>query len=612
MPHAYEEQYVQLILHQLLPPSDIPIDEHAKIHYVIPSEESARPGHFDIENTPYLKGIFDALHFNSKYKEVVFMKSTQVAGTMVGLCFLLWIAETGQEAPVLIVLPTERLAERFVKSKFRPMIENCKSLKEKISQLPNSESTLNFMRLPNGSVGFGNSNAANTLRSNSARVLYMDEVSDFPSDNGQGDPVELARARTTTFERNKKIFLVSTPNIEETCRITAAYKDTNQCKYFVPCPHCNHYQTIEWQNIKFKNTKHDGLQDIHLRCTDCGEKIYEEAKRWMLKRGEWRATAEHRDKEKIGFHINALYSLIGDTWESIIKEFLTVKDDPFMLHGWRNNKLGLPFKGSIEISKKQLNKRVEDYRIFPRLPKGVDLITCGVDFNEHHTNIEYVGWGRNYQSWGLDYIVIDKHISDPTLWIELNELISRRFIHYKGKEITVGCSVLDSNYSSDTVLNFVRKFHGDGRNIVAAKGRQGIGDPIISTKPSITEKKKVPFYSLSFNTSNETLFAWLNVKNKEDAGYCRFPKSYTTLKTEYKEEPVDFFGELTAVSMPTSGKNAGKWQKDQSKRQEANDCRRYAIAALYHLTHLGFDLSSHCDFFQKFDLDEVNEEIRKI
>ena len=601
MVQPFEENYVKLILSQLLPPSDMSIDDHAKEYYLIPSGNSAMPGYFDIDNTPYLKAVMDAVHFSSDYKEVVLMKSAQIGGTSVTLCFLLWMMETGQESPTLVVLPTERVADRFVKSKFRPMVENCISLQGKMSQIKNRENTLNLVSTPCGSVCFANSHAPNSMRMDSCRVVIYDEVSDYPADNGQGDPVEIARARTTTFERNKKLFLVSTPNIEETCRITAAYNDTDQRKFFVPCPHCGEYQTIEWKNIKFKD-----LDDVHLKCQHCDKKIYEEAKRWMLRRGEWRPTAEHKDKTKIGFHINALYSLIGDSWESIAREFLASKDDANKLQVWRNNKLGLPFKGSIEISRKQLYKRVEKYEISPRLPKGVDLVTCGVDFNEHFTNLEFVGWGRDYQSWGLEYLKLEKHISDPTLWMDVNELLSRTFTHYKGRKIKVACSVLDSGYAADTVWNFVSKFQGDGRNIIAIKGVEGVGERIISTKPSLSKKNNVPFYRLSSHTSNETLFSWLNVKNSELAGYCRFPKSY--LKTDY-------FEELTAMSKLKVGKGrnpVGRWVQDMSKRCEANDCRRMAIAGLYHLTHLGFDLASHCEFFKGFDFEAVNEQIQNL
>ena len=601
-PLKYDSEIVRTFFEQLKPPSDIPIYEHAAQHFLLPQESSAIPGYFNVDKTPYLKEIMECLHFNSGVQEVVFQKSAQIGGTSVTLAMLLWMMESGQSAPCLVVFPTEKTSQRFVKTKFRPALHNCRSLQNKLQNMNRNRDTLGLFDVPSGPLSFGNAHAPNTLRMDSCRVVICDEVSDFLATD-QGCPIEIAKGRMTTYSERKKLYLVSTPNVEESCRITAAYKDSDQRKYFVPCPHCKYKQVLKFEQLKWKS----GFEDIHYECESCKKKIYEQMKPWMLENGEWSATAEDRFHGlKAGFQINGLYSPLELSWRSIIQQFIAAKDDQHLLQVWKNNIMGEPFKSSIEISKKQLNKRVEDYKIYPRLPRGVDLVTCGADFNEHHTNLEFVGWGRNFQSWGLDYVVIEKHISDPTLWIELNDLLSRRFMHYKGKEITVAASALDSGYAADTVWNFVSKFQGDGRNIIAIRGTEGIGQRIISTKASRSEKSKFPFYQVSRHTSNETLFAWLNVRNKEDAGYCRFSKSY--LKT-------NFFDELTAVSKTkvAKGRNpVGRWVKDPSKRQEGNDVRRYAIAALYHLTHLGFDLSSHCDFFQKFDLDQVNEEIRKL
>ena len=126
---------------------------------------------------------------------------------------------------------------------------------------------------------------------------------------------------------------------------------------------------------------------------------------------------------------------------------------------------------------------------------------------------------------------------------------------------------------------------GSGRNIIGGKGVSGVGKPIISTQPSTSKNKiKIPLYFVSNHTSNETLFSWLNVKYKNDAGRCFFPKNYA--KTEY-------FSELTAMRKVTEARKGnmfGKWVQDPNKRCEANDCRRYSMAALYHLIHLGVDL----------------------
>jgi hypothetical protein len=47
---------------------------------------------------------------------------------------------------------------------------------------------------------------------------------------------------------------------------------------------------------------------------------------------------------------------------------------------------------------------------------------------------------------------------------------------------------------------------------------------------------------------------------------------------------------MRKVTETRKGKLYGRWVQDPNKRCEANDCRRYALGALYHLVHLGLDL----------------------
>jgi phage terminase large subunit GpA-like protein len=64
----------------------------------------------------------------------------------------------------------------------------------------------------------------------------LDEIDSYPDDVEQeGDPVELAEARTRTYAR-RKIFKNSTPTMEGRSRVANEYAQTDQRKYFVPCP----------------------------------------------------------------------------------------------------------------------------------------------------------------------------------------------------------------------------------------------------------------------------------------------------------------------------------------------------------------------------------------
>ena len=61
------------------------------------------------------------------------------------------------------------------------------------------------------------------------KYLFIDEEDGMPLDlNGEGSPVDLAKARTRTFGNRKKIFRISTPVYEDTSTINQAYEASSK------------------------------------------------------------------------------------------------------------------------------------------------------------------------------------------------------------------------------------------------------------------------------------------------------------------------------------------------------------------------------------------------
>jgi phage terminase large subunit GpA-like protein len=77
-------------------------------------------------------------------------------------------------------------------------------------------------------------------------VLLCDEVDRYPHSAGtEGDPLSLATRRTSTFW-NRKIGIVSTPTVKGFSRIEAAFLETDQRHFNVPCAACGALQVLRW------------------------------------------------------------------------------------------------------------------------------------------------------------------------------------------------------------------------------------------------------------------------------------------------------------------------------------------------------------------------------
>src|SRR3546814_20092319 len=95
-------------------------------------------------------------------------------------------------------------------------------------------------------------NSAVGLRSMPVRYLFLDEVDGYPLDvEGEGDAISLAEARTRTFAR-RKILIVSTPTIAGASAVEREFESSDQRRYFVPCPHCDHRQWLRFEQLRWE------------------------------------------------------------------------------------------------------------------------------------------------------------------------------------------------------------------------------------------------------------------------------------------------------------------------------------------------------------------------
>lgn len=229
------------------------------------------------------------------------------------------------------------------------------------------------------------SNSPSSLASRPVRIVLCDEVDRYPLSAGaEGDPVNLAKKRATTFW-NRKIVLTSTPTIKDLSRIEQAYLQSDQRRYYVPCKHCGQYQTLKWGQIKWSA---DSLETTYYQCEVNNCLLYDTDKQQMLQQGQWQA--EGVAGNVAGFHLSELYSP-WVSWSKIVTEFLKAKLMPETLKTWVNTTLGETWEeGGETIDETNLLARKENWG--NKVPDGVVLITAGVDVQNDRLEMEIVGW----------------------------------------------------------------------------------------------------------------------------------------------------------------------------------------------------------------------------
>lgn len=573
------------------PDSYMSVSEWADAYRMLSSKSASEPGRWRTARTPYLKEIMDCLSPKSPIQKVVFMKGAQIGGTECGNNWIGYIIHKAP-GPIMAVSPTVDMAKRNSRQRIDPLIEECTALKSVVSspKARDKGNTILSKDFQGGVLVMTGANSAVGLRSMPARYLFMDEIDGYPPDiDGEGDPILLAERRTATFSKRKKIFLVSTPTIKGLSNIEREFGMTDQRYYVVPCPYCHKFQRLVWDNIRSTDT------GVMYECEHCHALIAEHYKSQMLEKGFWQPM-EKSDGITAGFHLSSLYSPVGWlSWKECVDIYEKAKKNQTLMQGFQNTILGETYEAESDAPEWQrLYEKRETYPI-GTIPMGGLFLTAGVDIQKDRIECEIVAWGRNKQSWSVEYFVLDGDTAKPEVWKQLENVLNRDYQHKSGITLPIRVMCIDSGYATQDVYSFVKDYSqavwgGSGarasqpRTVVAIKGQSRDTAMILSTSKADTKKKGLKVWNVSGPVIKTELYRWLRMQRTgEDAsqfGRCHFP--------QYAEE---YFKQLTSerqVIKISNGYPKSVWEKDPLRRNEALDCRVYARAgaAIYGLDRM--------------------------
>jgi phage terminase large subunit GpA-like protein len=588
MPSEYEERIqdqnlakcVYALFKGTLREKPLTVSEWSDKHRRLSSVSSAEPGPWRTSRTPYLREIMDCLSSNSSVQEVVVQKGSQLGFSEMGMN---WVGYSIDHtpAPTLIVQPTDVMAKRFSRQRIDHMIKDSERIRDKVSVKKSRDSSNSaFLKeFDGGILIISGANSASSLASMPIKNLMLDEVDRYPIDvDGEGDPVEIAEARTQTFGIKKKIYKCSTPTTENRSRIASSYEESDQRKYFVPCPHCNHFQTIEWKQIRWKKRN---PSTAHMVCSECKEKIEERFKTQMLASGQWRSTKECENPNVRGYFLSSLYSPLGwKSWEGCVRQFLKATKNDLKMMVFQNTTLGIPYKTKGDVPEwRSLYDRREHYR-FNQIPKGGLFVTAGVDVQKDRFEVEITAWGRDKQSWSIDYRVIPADTSNIESYQLIRDLCAEQFkVEGTKLQLPIRGIGVDSGFNTQTVYTACRKIP----KVYILKGRDSVqsivGFPSYVDVTTSGKKytKGARLFPVGVSVAKEEFYGWLKLNpptNKEE----KFPKCYCHFP-QYDEE---YFKMLTAEQLVAHRVRGGylkyQWEKTRD-RNEALDARIYSRAA---------------------------------
>jgi phage terminase large subunit GpA-like protein len=583
------------------PPPEF-ISEYIHHRRILPPG-SPMPGPIDVYYTPYFVEPMNNMGPYSGVDITTVMKGVQIGATANCAENPIAYYMDANPAEILYCSATDQLLEKWTK-RLEPLIDSCGYRHKIAAQVENTKSRKTGDKMfskeyPGGSLSMTSLQSPAGLRSESKRILIIDEIDGAPAKltTGEGSAVSVLYGRAAAYGSRGKVMEFSTPATIENSVINKRYQNGDQRKFFVPCPHCGSSQVLEFKRLRPEYIG-DMLDFVWYECEHCSQRILNHHKTEMLIKGEWRPTAKAKKKNHRSYHISTLYSPVGMmSWTAVYQKYLEALDDPDQLPSFTNLYLGLPFEE--KGTRPDINKVISLRGNYPEgnVPHGVVYLTMAADVQRGavkyqkmspeelgeeiarmdskgrnlwkqklpRIELEVYGVGRAYRSWSVDYQVFYGHTTQGPyegafealyLWAEKNGLSYSRS---DGKTFAPQIVLIDASdgETQNSVFEFCERFGPNTYPCVNYDWLKKKKDPGVDEESQrnfdryrLAKKGRggPEYVQISTNYYKKTLYSRLKIQRnpefeQQPPAFCEFPRD----RADY------YFAMLTGEEMRPNG-----------------------------------------------------------
>jgi phage terminase large subunit GpA-like protein len=561
------------------------MSQWAEKYRVLSPEATANHGPWLNTMVPYLPEIMDAVSDRTT-QEIVVVSPSQAAKTELILNAIGYFIHQ-EPSPMLCVQPTVETAESFSKDRVAPMIRDCGALNALVAPARSRESnnTILSKSYAAGQLDMTGANAPSGLAMRPKRVILLDERDRHPRSAGtEGDVKAIARARTRSFQRRRKIVEVSSPTSAEESLIWPSYLEGTQEVYEVPCPDCGHWQTLHFDRLKWQIDAAGKVDPVSVayECAACEYRMPAREKGALLRAGRWTSTADARVPHKRSFHIHGLVAAFA-LWEEVAQEFVTAngQKDPAMraemLRAFFNTTLGELYRDqTAETVKSTVLARAKRYDsaddlapITWHVPRDAAILTAGVDLQHDRGEIVVRAWGVGETSWLVERAILRGDTSQPEWWARLEDFrTTRRWTHERGALMAIRSLTIDAGDGTHSKAVYTYCASRLAFHVYAIKGSSNPTAPMVPSKP--TKVKPGRLYILGVHAIMDRLYRRLGM-DEVGPGYLHL--------NQHADD--DYVTQLLSMRRRIDEKTRKrKWEATPGVRNEVADCETYAYAAL--------------------------------
>tara|TARA_R110000824_G_scaffold180061_1_gene360440 strand:+ start:533 stop:2389 length:1857 start_codon:yes stop_codon:yes gene_type:complete len=349
------------------------VSDWAEENVFLSERVTEQAGLYRTSSHPYVREILDSFA-DPSVKKISLCWGSQTGKTTTIYVGVGWSIDI-QPSPILWVWSNEKQARAFANDRLIPFCEDSEVLarhlpKTSEGKIDRDRATALRIEFDRCTLNMVGGQSQRNVRNFPVSLLVMDEVDVIP-ETIRRDALDRIKGR-----RSYKVVQSSTP-IEEGTGIWTEYEMGDQRKFFLPCPHCKKWITLEWRkkkgvyNLKFPKEakKEDGSYDFRLikaqtsyACQKCGGEISDADKIRMLRKGKWKPTNKGAEAGVRSYHLSSLYSPTL-TWADMLTKWLqaigTIDGLRQFVTGW----LAEPWRDeNLSVSEEATHLLSKDYQ----------------------------------------------------------------------------------------------------------------------------------------------------------------------------------------------------------------------------------------------------------
>lgn len=547
------------------PPPQRTADQWADDCRVLPPG-SPEPGPWRTDRVPYTREIYRAFS-DPRFETVIVVMGAQMSKTELVLNVIGHRFTDGPYTPTLYIGPTEKQVRSMSKDRVMKMIRATPELWDRLAKGQHNkiaEKWIAGIRL-----GFAWAGSATELASHPAGLVLVDERDRMDSDvGGEGDPVELARARGSNYW-DFKLGVVSTPTLEGASPIWSLYEQGTMMRWAWECQHCAEYFVPRLELLRFDDS--GDLAKVRstaiVACPNCGGEHENRHKQRLNATGTYlphrlNAKGEHEqidepiESSTASFWVDGLASpwrSFGQRAERLVEAYRS--HDPGKIQAVINTGFGELFKARGDAPPWEAVLETRSHVARGVVPDWSRLVTMGVDVQKNGLYYVVRAWGFNSRSHLVDHGFIHGDTEFDDVWILWRSVLDQKI----NERPIIRVAFIDSGYrpGADRFRRPEHKVYEVCRRTVGrafpSKGHDTLEKPIRAAKIDVTVSGKTIKGGLTlWHIDTDHIKTWVH-------GQISIPEGGERLWTTHSEIDEDYCRQLVAEELVVKPSGRRVW-----------------------------------------------------